>query len=414
VLFHPGTLQILDKSRMASYGRIRQTNENPGKFTDFMKIILAANTAWYLYNFRFALVEAIKQRGWEPVLVSPPDRYAEEFTRAGFRHIPWEVGRQTIAPWQELDAAKRLREIYQSEQPDLVHHHTLKVVIYGSMAAKKNGIPVVNSIPGRGFVYSSISPKALLLKPFVTALLASTFHGGLNQYMIFENRDDLQFFLDRRLAKSGRAILVPSVGVDRQRFQPAPLPEGIFTVGFVGRMLRDKGVVTFVEAAQLLQEWGVPCRMVLIGGPDPGNDNSVTAEDLKQWDRLENVDWWGWVENMQQAYAQLHVLAQPTSYGEGVPTTLVEAAAVNRAIVASDWPGCREIITDNETGLLVPPKDPRALANAIQHLVEYPADLERLRHNVHEVALINFTTDDVNAKTLAVYNQFLANKPAFE
>jgi glycosyltransferase involved in cell wall biosynthesis len=373
-----------------------------------MKILLAANTAWYLYNFRAALIDEIKQRGWEPVLVSPPDRYVDEFTKAGYRHISWELGRQTIAPWTELQSIRDLREIYEREQPALVHHHTMKAVIYGSLAAIRSGVSVVNSIPGRGYVFSSTSLKARLLKPVVTSLLRYAFRKELKQEMIFENRDDLKFFLAKRLIPESKTILIPSVGVDRKRFHPAPLPDGVFTVGFVGRMLRDKGVVVFVEAAQLLQEWGVPCRMVLIGGPDPGNAASVTVEELKEWDQFANVEWWGWVEDMQQAYAQIHALAQPTSYGEGVPTTLVEAAAVNRAIIASDWPGCREIITDNETGLLVPPKDPLALAQAIRRMAENTADYERLRKNVHELVLVKFSADDVNSQTLAVYDNILS------
>ena len=374
-----------------------------------MKIIVVANTAWYLYNFRSALIDEIKQRGWKPVLISPPDRYADEFTKAGYRHIPWGLGRQTIAPWVELQSARELREIYETEQPNLVHHHTMKAVIYGSLAAQKTGTPVVNSIPGRGYVFSSSNLKAQVLKPVVTSLLRYAFRKGLNQQVIFENRDDMNFFLAKRLIPESKTILIPSVGVDKKRFHPAPLPEGMFTVGFVGRMLRDKGVIVFVEAARLLQEWGVPCRMVLIGEPDPGNAASVTVEELKEWDRLDNVEWWGWIENMQQAYARIHALAQPTSYGEGVPTTLVEAAAVNRAIIASDWPGCREIIIDNETGLLVPPKDPLALAQAVKRLVENQADYERLRLNVHEVALVKFSTDDVNSQTLKVYNSILSD-----
>jgi glycosyltransferase involved in cell wall biosynthesis len=239
-------------------------------------------------------------------------------------------------------------------------------------------------------------------------LLRYAFRNNLNQQMIFENRDDRRFFLGKKLIQQKKTVLIPSVGVDRRRFSPAPLPEGIFTAAFVGRMLRDKGVVVFVEAARLLHEWGVPCRMVLIGDPDPGNEASVTAEELQQWDLLPNVEWWGWVEDMQQAYSQIHVLAQPTSYGEGVPTTLVEAAAVNRAIIASDWPGCRELIDDNETGLLVPPKDPLALAQAVKRLAENREDFERLRKNVHERALAEFSADDVNSQTLGVYDTLLA------
>ena len=225
--------------------------------------------------------------------------------------------------------------------------------------------------------------------------------------MIFENRNDLEFFVKKRIISKKETILIPSVGVDQKRFFPAPLPEGVFTIGFVGRMLRDKGVEVFVQAAKLLGAAGVPCRMVLIGEPDPGNPDSVTIDELRAWDQEPNLEWRGWVEDMQEAYSNIHLLANPTNYGEGVPTTLIEAAMVSRAIVASDWPGCREIIEHNQTGLLVQPKDPEGLARAITHMVENQADFERLRLNVHNVALNKFSTGDVNFLTLGEYEKIL-------
>ncbi|MEN8240826.1 MAG: glycosyltransferase family 4 protein [Chloroflexota bacterium] len=373
-----------------------------------MKILLAANTAWYLYNFRSALIYEIALRGWEPVLVSPPDRYAEKLAASGYRHIPWELGRQTLTPWTEYRSMQRLREIYAQEKPDLIHHHTMKVLLYGSLAVRPLGIPVVNSVPGRGYVYSSSETKAKLLKPLVTNFLRIALRKGLSQQMIFENRDDQNFFLDKRIVSEKKTTLIPSVGVDEKRFYPSPLPEGEFTVGFVGRMLREKGVELFVEAARQLRADAVSCKMVLIGEPDPGNADSVTIEELRNWDSEPNVEWWGWVEDMQEAYSRIHLLANPTNYGEGVPTTLVEAAMVNRAVVASDWPGCREIINHDETGLLVPPKDAAALARAITHMVENKADYERLRMNVHNLALKKFSAGDVNSQTLLVYENILS------
>lgn len=378
-----------------------------------MKILLVANTAWYLYNFRSALIDDIKKRGWEPVLVSPPDRYAAELEQAGIRTIPWDLGRKTVAPWTEMGSIRRLTEIYTREKPDLVHHHTMKAVIYGSLAAQKTGVRVVNSIPGRGYVFSSRDIKAAMLRPVVVALLRYAFRKGLEQRVIFENRDDLKFFITKRLVPSRVTILIPSVGVDTRRFHPTPLPKGEFTVGFVGRMLRDKGVEVFVNAAKILQKEGVKARMVLIGEPDHGNVTSVSVEELQEWNRIENVEWWGWIENMQEAYSKIHALAQPTSYGEGVPTTLVEAAAVKRAVIASDWPGCHEIIIDDETGLLIPPKDPAALAAAVKRLIADPVDFDRLRNNVHALAVSKFSTADVNAKTLEVYEQVLSSQSEY-
>ena len=372
------------------------------------KILLVANTDWYLYNFRFALIQRLKVTGYTPVLVSPPGSYADKFVQAGFEHILWQVGRQSIAPWQEISAINHLKEIYCQQAPDLVHHHTNKAVLYGSIAAQKLAIPVINSIPGRGFVFTSTSPKARFIKPILEWLFQHYLQRCDKQMMIFENRDDQAYFIQKNFIPAEKTILIPSVGVDLARFESTPQTDTKRpVVAFAGRMLWGKGVGVFAAAARLLKEKRIPCRMVLVGLPDLDNPDFIPGSSIEGWVKEGILEWWGWQEDMNEVYRKIDILAQPTQYGEGVPTTLIEAAASRRALIASDWPGCREVITHAKTGLLVQPGDIEDLVEKITTLVRSPAMRAELAENAYHLVRENFSTDRVNMNTLEIYKKVL-------
>jgi glycosyltransferase involved in cell wall biosynthesis len=370
-----------------------------------------ANTDWYLYNFRRALIEALLARGCRVITVSPPGEYVPRLQALGCQHIPWNVSRKTISPVSESAAVLELRRIYRQTRPALVHHHTLKAVIYGSLAARGLGIKVVNSIAGRGYVYSSPDLPARLLRPVVDALLRLSLRQA-DMRLIFENRADLDYFFQKGFVALDRAYLIRSVGVGLSNYPAAEPPEmPPFTVGFAGRLLWSKGTGTFVEAARILQEQNAGIRLVLIGLPDPGNPESVPAETVRQWAAEGLVEWWGWQADMPAAYARLHALAFPTSYAEGVPTVLLEAGASERALIASDAPGCREVIADGENGCLVPPADPPALAERIAYLAAHPEDYHRLRRAARKTVAEHFSEKLVIQETIDVYTQLIPGLP---
>lgn len=367
------------------------------------KILIIANTDWYLYNFRLDLIKKLKSVGFDPVMVSPSGAYSEKFTELGFRHINWDVGRQSFWPWEEIKSIRQIKKIYKLEKPALVHHHTNKAVLYGTLAARGLEIPILNSIPGRGFVFSSNTFLARILRPIVVFLYRLAFWGINNQMLIFENRSDMKAFIQKKFIIEDLAVLIPSVGVNISKFPKAPVPEGPITVAFVGRLLQDKGVGVFADAAKLLKERGQNIRMVIIGNIDPGNPDSYTENEVTEWVNSGSVEWWGWQENMASAYSRTHILAYPTNYGEGVPTTLIEAGACERAVIASDWPGCRELITHNENGILVPPKNADALAEAIERLAANRSEYDRMRKSLHKLVLEKFTAEQINSQTSSIY-----------
>jgi glycosyltransferase involved in cell wall biosynthesis len=367
-----------------------------------MKVILVANTDWYLYNYRLALARALYSGGYEVALVSPPGRFSALLEEAGFHWICWPVGRQSINPWHEISAMRSLARIYTTEYPDLVHQFTIKPVLYGSLAARFARVPaIINSLTGRGYALLSDEFKARLIRPAVRQLYRLAFQPA-NVHTIFENPLDQQYFIENRLAYAQRSHLIPGVGVDAQKFSPSPEPEGIPIITYAGRMLWDKGVGVLIEASRLLKQRGLAFRLVLVGEPDPGNPSNIQSETIEKWVQDGDAEWWGFQSTMETVYQQSHIVALP-SFGEGVPTTLMEAAASARALVATDISGCREVIQPGENGLLVPLRDAPALADALEKLICDPALRQRMGAASRRLALEKFTHETINQQTLAVY-----------
>jgi glycosyltransferase involved in cell wall biosynthesis len=365
------------------------------------KVILVANTDWYLYNFRLSLVRSLQQNGYEVTLVSPSGRYVENLSRLGLRHIEWDVSRQSLSPFHEALALRRLLQIYRQERPDLVHHFTIKPVIYGSLAARMAEVPaVVNSITGLGYIFTSNRGDARILKRVALWLYRLAFRHP-NCFATFENEQDQVYFLEQRIITAERTEIIQGVGVDPHRFIPSPEPDGDPLIVLPARILWDKGIGEMVEAARILHKH-FNVRVALVGVPDPGNPSSVPLEQIQSWVEEGVIEWWGWQEDMREVFARCHIVVLP-SYSEGIPKALLEAAACSKPIVAADIPGCRAIIQDGISGLLVPVKDPRALANAIERLAK-DADLRyRMGSAGRQLVLDGFTEEEINAGILKVY-----------
>lgn len=376
------------------------------------KIILVANTDWYLYNFRLALARLLRGQGYEVVLVSPSGRYALLLQQAGFRWIEWKVGRKSLAPWSELRSIYQLARLYRREKPALVHHHTIKPVLYGSLASRLVGIPAaVNSITGRGYVFLGKDRKARLIRRLVRPFYRLAFSAP-DRVAIFENEVDRQYFLQEGLLSAGQTQLIEGVGVDTERFLPASEPGGTPIVILPARMLWDKGVGVLAEAARLLfgetPQDARQARVALVGIPDPGNPASVDEAVLRQWHAEKVVEWWGWQDDMRTIYQSCHIVTLPSS-GEGIPTALLEAAACGKPLVATDAPGCRDVVQHEVNGLLVPPNDPAALCAALQRLIADPGLRARMGAASRKLVLEKFTIEQINAATLQVVQTVFKN-----
>ena len=370
------------------------------------KICLVANTDWYLYNFRLSLAKALRNQGWEVILISPPGLYVKKLGVEGFRWVEWKVDRRGVNPWRELMAFIRLNRIYRRENPQLIHHFTIKPVLYGTLASRTLNKPaIVNSITGLGYIFLTSGVRGKILRALVIPLYKLALKTS-NIHVIFENRDDQQTFVNRRLLKESQATVIEGTGVDINRFIPYPEETGRLSVVMPGRLLWDKGVGTFVDAAKILQKDN-DLRIAVVGRPDPGNPANIDDSQLRLWAEEGLIELWGFREDMEEVYRQAHIICLP-SMGEGLPTVLIEAAASGRPIVATDVPGCREVVEHGVNGFLVAPNDPIALAEAIAMLANDPGLRKKMGEAGRQKALTDFAVDKIIEQTIAVYSCLLA------
>lgn len=368
------------------------------------RIALVANTDWYLYNFRLDLARTLRDRhGAEVLCVSPDGPFRSRLQAQGFAWEPVRLSRQGMNPLADLGTASDLARIYGSFRPDLVHHFTIKPVLYGSMAAARAKVPrVVNALAGLGTVFSGTTLKGRLLRPLVQAALRRVLErrGSL---CILQNPDDAAL-ITRLMGGGGTPVhLIRGSGVDVHRFNPGASRERI--VLFVGRLLKDKGILHFCEAAERVWSQAPDVAFWIAGTPDPGNPASLTEADVERLARIPNVRFLGHVESMVELYRRALALVLPTQYGEGVPRSLVEGAACGLPLIATDHPGCREIVRPDRNGFLIPPGDPQAIAQAVLALAGQPELVEAMARESRRIAVEEFSFEHVFSKTTEAYRE---------
>jgi glycosyltransferase involved in cell wall biosynthesis len=378
-----------------------------------MKFVLFANTDWYLYNFRLSTALRLKADGHEVVMLSPPGAFGARFASHGLRWVTLPMDRASLNPLREAATWWHLARLLRRERPDLLHSFTVKCAIYGALAARVARVPaVVNAVAGMGYVFTSDGAKARALRPLVKLLLRMTL-GHRRSLLILQNPDDAAAFSDARLIAPERVRMIRSSGVDTSRFRPADpaaATGGRLRVLLAARLLWEKGIQEFVDAAEHLRAQGRDVEFVLAGTPDPGNPRSATQADAQGWNDAGLVTWLGHVDDMPSLLRTVHVMVLPSYYREGVPKSLIEAAACGLAIITTDLPGCREVVTEHGSdGLRVAPRDALALAQRIGMLDDDRALLERLGRCARQRALSDFDERLVIQRTVDVYGELLSS-----
>ncbi|HSP99310.1 MAG TPA: glycosyltransferase family 4 protein [Candidatus Dormibacteraeota bacterium] len=365
-------------------------------------IVYVASTSIYLARARLALLRRMVAEGWRVIGVAPEDAYTGRLLDVGVEWRPLPIAREIARPIRHLRLLGALTQLYRATRPTLVHHFTSNPIIYGSVAARLAGVPaVVNAFPGLGTVFESARWDAPILRTWLRAAYRVVTRLP-NSRTIFQSGDDRDAFVHSGVVPGSTAVLIRGSGVDVDAFRPHPEPEGIPTVLFCGRMLQPKGVSDLVTAARLLRDWRVSCRIRLVGRCDAEHKGAVPLEQLRQWAAEGLVQWDGQRDDMPAVVAAAHIVCLP-SYGEGVPRSLVEGAACGRPLVASDVPGCREIVVHERNGLLVPPRDPQRLAQALARLIRNPDERHAFGRAGREIAVSQFAEGSVIAATLEVY-----------
>lgn len=369
-----------------------------------MKLLFVVTEDWYFVSHRLPLAVAAQAAGFDVAVATREGRQADVIRGAGIRLIPFSLSRRGGNPLREVMALWRL---YSREQPDLVHHVALKPVMFGALAAWLARVPAqVNAVAGLGWLFTSSSGVVRLVRPILRWMLARLLNRS-HSLTIVQNPED-RTLLERSGLSSTRLRLIRGAGVDIQIYYPVvPPPEPVCIV-LVSRMLWDKGVGLFVEAARRLTEAGVNARFVLVGDPDPANPASVPESILRSWHGQHGVEWWGRREDMPAVLQAAHIACLPSSYGEGLPKSLLEAAACGLPIVTTDAPGCREVVRDGVNGLLVPVRDAAALAVALERLIGDAALRRAMGEQSRLLAETEFGLENVIAQTLAVYREVCA------
>lgn len=377
-----------------------------------MKLVLFANTDWYLYNFRGSLALALKEQGHDLLLISPPGTYGEKLRALGLRWEPVPMERRSLNPLREARVLLWLVSLFREEQPALVHGFTIKCAVYGSLAARLAGVPArVNAVAGMGYVFTSNDIRARVLRPLVRALMHAALDGR-NARLILQNPDDVALFERARFVDAAHIRLIAGSGVDCSRFiarDGTRDPANPLRVLLAARLLWDKGLAEYVAAARQLRTEGREIEFLLAGDPDPGNPAAVPEDIVRGWVAEGVLKWLGHVDDMPQLFANVDMVVLP-SYREGLPKGLIEAAACALPLVTTDVPGCREVVTDGVTGLLVPPRDPAALAAAIARLDDDGELRKKLGAAARDKALAEFDARIVINKTMGVYRELLGGE----
>lgn len=382
------------------------------------KVILFANTDWYLFNFRRSLALALQNEGYDVLLLSPAGEYGARLRALGLRWQPLQMDRRSVNPLRETALLLRMAALLRHERPALLHNFTIKSAVYGSLAARLARVPArINAVDGLGYVFASNDRKARVLRPAVRTLLRSALRGR-NTRLILQNPDDKAAFEQFMLIESSRVKLIPGAGVDCTRFAPravrsAGADRQPVRILLAARLLWEKGIAEYAQAARILHAQGRNVRFLLAGTPDPGNPAAVPEATLRAWVEEGVLEWLGHVGNMRELYASVDIVTLPSYYREGIPTSLTEAAACGLPLITTDMPGCREVVTDGKDGLLIRPRDAEALAAAISRLLDSPGLAARLGNAARAKALDVFDEQIIIRRTLDVYRRLLPRTHRF-
>ena len=329
------------------------------------KVVIAANTVWSIVNFRAGLIRALVESGYEVVTVAPPDEYAARLPDLGCRYIPLPIDGGGTHPGRDLLLLWRFWRLVRRERPDVYLGYTVKPNVYGSLAARVLGIPVVNNITGLGAAFSRQNWLTLLVRGLYRLALERS------AKVFFQNEDDRRLFVEGGLVKPEKTDRVPGSGVDLERFKLTPLPahQSRFRFLLIARMLWDKGVGEYVEAAHIVKRCFPAAEFSLLGFLDVQNPAAISRRRMDAWVAEGAVRYFGDSDDVREEIAAADCIVLPSYYREGVPRTLLEAAAMGRPIVTSDAVGCREVVDDGVNGFLCQVRDADDLAEKMKRML---------------------------------------------
>ena len=373
------------------------------------KILFVVNDADFFISHRLPIAKFLIENGYEVHLATSGETLPI-YNEIGLSFHKLEVTRKGMSPVHELKLVFQIYKLFTRLKPDLVHLVTIKPYLYGGIVASLTKVPaVVSAISGLGFDFMSSGTKAKFLRALLYPFYKFAFRHK-NQLVIFQNEDDAGFLVNwgfnRGVINSSKVRLVRGSGVDLQMHQYSSEPQGKVIITFVARLLVDKGIREFIEASKILHDNGIEATFWIVGDIDEGNQKSITREEIASWKQLPNVKFFGFQENIADFYSKSNIACLP-SYREGLPKSLVEAAACGRAVVTTDVPGCRDAIKVNKTGLLVPINNAGALAEGIEYLIDNPDVRKRMGIAGRALAEKDFAIEKIVSDHMKIYRKLL-------
>lgn len=357
----------------------------------------------FLLN-RLPMARAARRAGFEVHVATNVDKGAAAIEAEGFilHRIPFQRG--GLSPFAAIPTVLALRRVKNEIKPQIVHHSGLQCCVYGSIAAIGQRIPLVNAITGLGYIFTSITWRTRLLRRSMVLLLPWLLN--TRQSLVLVQNPDDQAVLETLGIERKRIVLIPGSGVDTDVLEPLAEPEGPVTAGFAGRLLTDKGIRVLVAAHGILRDQGYNINLMIAGNPDPANPASVSLEEAQAWGRQPGITWLGHIDDIRSLWRRCHFAVLP-SHREGLPMSLLEAAACGKPMIATDAPGCREIVINDQTGLLVPIEDAKALAEAIARLAGSPQLRERFCHAARQLVVDKLSARIIGNAIVGLYDRMI-------
>ncbi len=378
---------------------------NSSKLYSMSSILYVENSIEYVLSHRLSWLESARRAGFEVHVATLKGGGESRIKSENFEYYTISGGEFSKNPIDQLSLISGLFYLYKEVNPDIVHNVGLRAILYGGLVSVLGGGgKVVNTVTGLGYFFSESTYISRAIQKLIIIALRVFYSIGDNVF-VFQNPSDRKLFLERNVVGSEESLVILGSGVDTDRFTPSPEPSGTPVVLFPARLIWPKGVKSFVESARRLDGRGVDARFVMVGRLDPENPASISRRQLQAWCEEGIVEWNGYVKDMPDMLSRSHIVCLPSTYREGVPKVLIEAAACGRPIVTTDMPGCREIVKDGRNGYLVPPKDVDELTKSLEKLIESKELRDKMGNRGRHIACREFSNEKVSDSLEKVYTK---------
>lgn len=373
------------------------------------RLLLFITEDWYYWSHRRCIAIAAKNAGYDVYLITRVQKLKKEIESDGINLIPLKLRRKEKNPFREIISFIQILKIYKDVKPSIVHHVALKPVIYGTIISKILQIDsVVNALAGLGHIFTSKKLKSKVIRFGLINVLRLLLKNRTYQ-MILQNPEDCGYLFESEIVKKDNICLIKGAGVDVNEFKFVEEKDVSINLMLAGRLLWKKGVKELIDAGKIIKKKYKNCKVIIVGEPDIENPGAIPINVLKGWEENGDIIWYRGIsqEKMPEMIALSNIIVLPTTYGEGIPKFLLEAASVGRAIIATDVPGCREIVIQNETGILVPVNDIDSICKAIEYLIENPEIRKKMGNNGRLLVRQEFSQSMVVEKTIMLYDRLL-------